>query len=334
MPSADKRIHMRRLRILTWHVHGNYLWYLSQARHDFYLPVRPETDGGYGGRGTGFPFGDNVHDIPADEVQHRQFDCILFQTRRNFEKDQFEILSSSQQDLPRIYLEHDPPQQHPTNSKHWVDDPNILLVHATPFNALMWDSGITPSRVIEHGVIIQNGTRYSGEKKRGIVVINHLGRRGRRLGVDVFQRVRAEVPLDLIGMESAELGGLGVVAATQLPAVIGQYRFFFNPIRYTSLGLAVIEAMMIGMPVVGLATTEMATAIQNGMSGFIDTDVGKLIAHMRMLLKHPEEARRLGARARKDALERFNIERFVRDWEAAFAEVTSLGAPLATSEAL
>lgn len=25
----------KRLRVLTWHVHGNYLYYLSQAPHDF-----------------------------------------------------------------------------------------------------------------------------------------------------------------------------------------------------------------------------------------------------------------------------------------------------------
>lgn len=39
-----------------------------------------------------------------------------------------------------------------------------------------------------------------------------------------------------------------------------RYRFLFNPIRYTSLGLAVIEAMMIGMPVVALGTTDMVSA--------------------------------------------------------------------------
>ena len=32
---------MRPLRVLTWHVHGNYLLYLSQAHVEFYLPVKP-----------------------------------------------------------------------------------------------------------------------------------------------------------------------------------------------------------------------------------------------------------------------------------------------------
>src|SRR5690606_31090709 len=101
-----------------------------------------------------------------------------------------------------------------------------------------------------------------------------------------------------------------------LPARLAQYRFFFNPIRYTSLGLAVIEAMMVGLPVVALATSEMATVVRNGVNGFADTRPDRLIEAMRLLLADPALAAELGRRARLDARERFGIERFVRDWEA------------------
>ena len=140
---------------------------------------------------------------------------------------------------------------------------------------------------------------YSGELDRGIVVVNHLKRRGRRLGVDVFERVRDEVPLDLVGMDSESLGGLGEVAPSELARFASRYRFFFNPIRYTSLGLAVIEAMMIGLPVVGLATTELATVIENGVSGFIGTDPGRLIEPMSDLLTDRRAAGRLGENAQR-----------------------------------
>lgn len=313
---------MRRLKIFTWHVHGNYLWYLSQINHDIYLPVREDGGPGYGGRGSSFPFAENVREIPVEAVASHQFDCILYQHRSNFETEQYDILSPSQRELPRVYLEHDPPQQHPTNTLHWVDDPNILLVHVTPFNALMWNSGHSPTRVIDHGVIDQPDVSYSGELERGVSVVNNLRSRGRRLGVDVFEAVRREVPLDLVGMGSLELGGMGEIPPLELRAVEAAYRFFFNPIRYTSLGLSVIEAMMIGMPVVGLATTEMVTAIQNGVSGFVDTEVNKLVSAMRHLLVDPAEARRLGEGARRYAQQRFNIHRFVRDWEDALADVT------------
>lgn len=311
---------MRRLKIFTWHIHGNYLWYLSQVRHDIYIPVAAGRPG-YGGRGKTFPFGDNVHDVPADEVRNCQFDCILFQHRQNWEIDQFETLSDEQRRLPRIYLEHDPPLEHPTEQVHWCDDREVLLVHVTAFNQLMWDSGSTPNRVIDHGVLVPPGIRYTGEIERGIVVINHLGSRGRRLSPDIFLRARDAVPLDLVGMAAEELGGVGEVQPTELACFESRYRFFFNPIRYTSLGLAVCEAMTLGMPIVGLATTEMSTAVQNGVSGYVDTSLDKLIPHMQELLRDPREARRLGEGARRYALERFDIRRFTRDWETAFADV-------------
>jgi hypothetical protein len=306
---------MRRLRVFTWHIHGNYLWYLSQARHDFFLPVQQDGGPGYGGRGRTFPFADNVHDVAVDEVRHLDFDCILFQHKSNWQRDQHEILSAEQRRLPRVYLEHDPPLEHPTDEQHWVDDPNVLLVHVTPFNRLMWDCGRTPTRVIEHGVLVPEGVRYSGEIEKGIVVINHLGSRGRRLGPDVFTAARRKVPLDLVGMASEELGGLGEISPPELTVFEARYRFFFNPIRYTSLGLAVCEAMAIGLPIVGLATTEMATAVQNDISGYVDSDLGKLVPKMKLLLRDSNEAWRLGDGARRYARERFDIRRFARDWE-------------------
>jgi glycosyltransferase involved in cell wall biosynthesis len=124
-------------------------------------------------------------------------------------------------------------------------------------------------------------------------------------------------------MFAEELGGIGEVAPPDLAAFIARYRFFFHPIRYTSLGLAACEAMMLGMPVVALATTEMATVVQNGVSGWIDTNLDRLVEHMRHLLADPADARRLGAGARGTALERFAIHRFVRDWDRAFLDVTA-----------
>jgi hypothetical protein len=313
---------MRPLRILTWHVHGSYLWYLSHVPHQLFLPVKPGRPEGYGGRGATFPWPENVHEVAADEVRHLAVDCILTQSHRNWTEDREEILSSAQRALPTIHLEHDPPRESPTDTRHPVDDPNVLLVHVTHFNDLMWDSGRTSTRVIEHGVVVPAGARYTGELERGIVVVNGLRRRGRRLGADVFERAREQVPLDLIGMFSEEMNGQGEVAPRETPAFVSRYRFFFHPIRYTSLGLAACEAMMVGVPIVALATTEMATVVENGVSGCIDTDVERLIEAMRVLLKDAGAARELGDGARRMARERFSIDRFVRDWDDVFSMVT------------
>lgn len=186
----------------------------------------------------------------------------------------------------------------------------------------MWDNGSTPAVVIDHG-IVPNGVSYQGDIPKGIVVINNLNERGRRLGLDIFLEVREKVPLDLIGMDTKKIGGLGEILHPQLPEFISQYRFFFNPIRYTSLGLAVLEAMTMGVPVVGLATTELVTVIENEVSGFIHTDIDYLIRKMNDLIANPTLAAEIGQNGRQVAGRRFNIERFVSDWEHLFKRVTS-----------
>lgn len=306
------------LRILTWHIHGSYLYYLTQTPCIFYLPKKNSTEEGYGGRTPSFPWGDNVIDVPAEDVKNIDFDCILFQSKKNYLEDQYAILSDEQRALPKIYLEHDPPREVPTDTKHVVDDAKMLLVHVTHFNNLMWNNNSTPSKVIDHGVMVDKNVQYTGELNKGIVVINGIVKRGRRLGYDVFEKVRKHIPLDIVGMFSEDAGGLGEINNRQLSSFIAQYRFFFNPIRYTSLGLSVCEAMMTGVPVVGLATTEMAVTIENDVSGYVHTDVDFLIDKMQMLLDNHDKAVELGRGAKKAANERFNIERFKTDWMNTF----------------
>lgn len=312
----------RKLRILTWHVHGNYLYNLSQVPHDLLVLADEPRSPGYAGRSGTLPWGDNVIEVPLADLPRLSFDCVLYQSRTHWEQRD-RLLNAAQRRLPRVYLEHDPPQEHPTGTRHFVDDPNTLVVHVTPFNRLMWDMGDTPATVIEHGVKLPDPAQYTGELERGIAVVNNIGRRGRRLGLDVYEQVRERMPLDLVGMGSTSVGGLGEVENTRLAAFVARYRFFFNPIRWTSLGLAVVEAMMVGLPIVGLATTEMVTVVRNGENGFVDTRIDRLVSHMQTLLADPAEARRLGATAQRDARERFGIERFVNDWMAVFAAATS-----------
>ena len=303
----------KKIKIFTWHIHGSYLFYLSQGNFEIYLPTYEKKTEGYIGRGTTFPFKDNVIEVPAAQVKDLSPDCILFQTSDNYLKHQYEILSEQQRQLPRFYLEHDPPQQVPTDTRHPVNNPDVTVVHVTHFNKLMWDCGSSPTRVIDHGVLAP-AVSWTGKLDKGIVVINNLRERGRRLGADIFEQVRKHIPLDLAGMDTKKIGGLGEILHPELPDFIKDYRFFFNPIRYTSLGLAVIEAMMVGLPVVGLATTEMVTVIRDGYSGFLHTNIDYLISRMKELLANRELALKVGCAGKHAAMDRFSIDRFAADW--------------------
>lgn len=307
---------MRRLNILTWHVHGSYLNTLGSLDHNWYLPIMP---GSYGGRGAAFMGQEAMHEVSAADARNLKLDLIVFQSPKNYLEDQFAILSDEQRRLPKIYLEHNTPRPHPTDSQHVVDDPNVLLVHVTHYNRLMWDNRRTPTMVIEHSVLIDPAARYTGGREEGVMVVNGMQKRPRISGYDLFLYARERVPLTCAGMQTDELGGLGDLSYRTMHQRIGEYRFLFSPMRYTSLPLAVIEALTLGMPVVALATTELPAVIEHGVHGYVSCDIDLLIDRMRFLIDNVATARRLGENARILAHERFGLERFKRDWSAAFA---------------
>ena len=322
---------MQRLNILIWHIHGSYLNTLARIEANWYLPVKPGRPEGYGGRGPTFDLPDYVREVPAEQVRNLKLDLIIYQTPKNYTEDQFELLSEEQRRLPKIYLEHNTPKPNAVDTRHLIDDPNVLLVHVTHYNRLMWDNGKTPTMVIEHSVAIDPELRYSGQLERGITVVNGMQRRPRIAGYDLYLQAQQSIPLDAVGMETEAFGGLGDVPYRELHQRVAQYRFLFSPIRYTSLPLAVIEAMTMGMPVVALATTELPTVLQHGVTGYLSCDIDILLEAMRYLLENPAAARRIGANAQEVARERFSLERFIRDWHAAFAFVIQNSRTIASS---
>jgi glycosyltransferase involved in cell wall biosynthesis len=100
-------------------------------------------------------------------------------------------------------------------------------------------------------------------------------------------------------------------------------RVYLHPLRWTSLGLSLIEAMHLGMPVVALATTEAAEAVPPG-TGCCSTDPDRLVRALRELVAEPELARRMGTAARAHALARYGLDRFLADWDAVLRD-TVLG---------
>jgi hypothetical protein len=315
---------MRRLKILIWHIHGSYLNALAQLDHDWFTPVKPGQPEGYHGRGHTFDGHAALNEVPAEHARDLDLDLVIYQTPRNWTVDREDILRPAQRALPAIYLEHNTPKPDAVNTRHPAADSDALLVHVTHYNRLMWDNGPARTRVIEHSVAIDPAARYTGRLARGVTVVNGPQRRPRIAGFDLFQAARAELPLDLLGMQTETVGGLGDIPYRDLHRKLADYRFLFSPMRYTSLPLAVIEAMTVGLPIVALATTELPTVIEHGVSGFLSCDPAELRRHMRWLLEHPDEARQMGANARDAALRRFSLQRFAADWNAAFA--AALGA--------
>jgi hypothetical protein len=289
------------------------------------VPVAPGRLG-YGGRSRTASWPDNVVEVPAEHLAGRHFDVVVYQHHLHHQVDRVTALSPAQRAAPAVFVEHDPPRMSPTDTVHPVTEPGTVVVHVTPFNALMWDTRV-PSVVIDHGVTLP---AESGSLARpvGLAVINNLAERGRRLGLDVYREVGAEVPVTLIGMGATDLGGLGEVAPDAVGPTVAEHRFLFSPIRYTSLGLGTLEAMAAGVPVVGLATTELVTVVRDGVEGFVDTDVRALVAGARRLIADRDLALEMGSAARTRVAARFGMERFVAAWHDLLCRVAA-GRPIA-----
>ena len=309
------------MNILIWHVHGSWTTAFVQGSHRYLVPVLPDRGPDGRGRAETWEWPASVVEVAPGELAETDVDVVILQR-----PDELDGLAEAWlggrrpgRDVPAVYLEHNAPQGRVADMRHpAADRPDLTIVHVTHFNDLFWDTGSTPTRVIEHGVV-DPGYRYTGEIERAAVVINEPVRRGRVTGTDLLPRFAADVPIDLFGMKTAALGGTDV-PQHRLHDEVARRRAYLHPIRWTSLGLSLIEAMQLGMPVVALATTEAPEAIPPE-AGVISTRVDVLRTALRRLIDDPEQARVMGKAARAAALERYGLARFLADWDTLLAEI-------------
>ena len=308
------------MRILLWHVHGAWTTAFVHGPHEYVVPVVPGRGPDGRGRARTYEWPDSVTELPPEALPDERFDVVVLQRPHELERLAPEWLG--RREIPAVYVEHNAPQGRIAEMRHpAADRPDLLLVHVTHFNALFWDAGSTPTRVIEHG-IVDPGHRYTGELPRAAVVINEAWRRGRVTGTDLLDRFAREAPLDLFGIDAARLGGIEDLPQRELHEAMARRRVYLHPIRWTSLGLSLLEAMQLGMPVVALGTTEAHEAVP-AEAGAVSTRLDVLAAAMRRLIADPDEARERGAAARAATLERYGLERFLSAWDELLEEVAS-----------
>jgi hypothetical protein len=313
------------VRILLWHVHGSWTTAFVHGEHTYLLPVLPDRGPDGRGRAQTWDWPPNAVEVTPEEAAAADVDVVILQRPHELDGLAEQWLGGRRpgRDLPAVYVEHNSPQGPVNEMRHpAADRDGFTIVHVTHFNALFWDCGATPTRVIEHG-IVDPGYRYSGEEPRAAVVINEAPRRARVTGTDLLDRFAAAgVPFDLFGMDSARIGGIEDVPQHRLHDEMARRRVYLHPIRWTSLGLSLIEAMHLGMPVVALATTEAPEAVP-AAAGVVSTRVDTLADAARGFLAEPERAREAGRAARAAALERYSLARFLADWDDLLGEVVA-----------
>ncbi|MBW3611531.1 MAG: glycosyltransferase [Actinobacteria bacterium] len=315
------------MNILVWHVHGSWTTAFVQGKHRYLLPVVADRGPDGRGRARTWEWPDAAVELTPAELGDADVDVIVLQRPEDEALAADWLGRRPGRDLPAVWLEHNAPQgrinelRHPAADRH-----DVTVVHVTHFNALFWDCGSTATRVIEHG-IVDPGYRYTGELVRAAVTVNEPLRRGRVTGTDLLAPLSTVVPLDVFGM------GVGGVAAARIEVFenlpqdrlhtqMARRRTYLHPFRWTSLGLSLVEAMHLGMPVVALATTEAPDAVPRE-AGVVSNRPDVLAAALRRLSADAEEATVLGKAAREAALARYGLGRFLSEWDELLMEVSS-----------
>ncbi|TQS45940.1 glycosyltransferase [Cryptosporangium phraense] len=315
------------MNILLWHVHGAWTTAFVHGPHRYLIPMTPDRGPDGLGRARTYDWPATAVELTPQQLREAEIDVVIVQRPH-------EIALAREwtgRDLPAIYLEHNAPGTDGAgtgsvpDTRHPMADAGLPIVHVTHFNRLFWDNGGSRTAVIEHG-IPDPGHRYTGTVERAAVVINDPVRRGRTTGTDLLPRLSAAAPLDVFGMRADQLRLTGVrtfdLAQADLHDAMAARRCYLHPIRWTSLGLSLLEAMHLGMPVVALATTEVYRAVPDG-AGVISTDPDELAAAARRYLDDPDLAAAHGTAARQAALERYGLKRFLDDWDVLLEEVVA-----------
>jgi len=308
------------LNVLVWHVHGSWMTAFVQGRHTYFTPKVgedcPDSRDGLG-RAESWVWPESVVNVSPEEIADLPIDVVVLQRPRDVELAQ-RWLGDRLSDLPKIYVEHDTPLDLRDPRHHLGDRDDLTLAHVTHFNRLMWDAGTTRTVVIEHGVV-DPGHLFNGSRASVAAVINEPVRRRWVAGTDLVEVMRQSVAVELFGMGSESLSGADL-NQRELHQAMADCRAYFHPFRWTSLGLSLIEAMHIGLPVVVLAATEAAQVIPSNV-GIVSNRLEELVNAAATFTADRELAADVGLQGRKYALERFGLGRFLYDWDMLLEDV-------------
>ncbi|MEN4397817.1 glycosyl transferase [Mycolicibacterium conceptionense] len=312
--------------VLAWHVHGSWMESFVAGRHRYLIPVNEAGDAdGRGLCGRDWP---GAQEIPAGQLRDQDVDLVVLQRPEEIALTEEWLGRRPGVDVPAIYVEHNAPRPHAADSVHpLADRGDILLVHVTDFNRLMWDNGAAPTRVIQHG-IADPGELYTGDVAAAATMINEPLRRWRTVGTDLLAELSRSVPIDVWGIDTLELNerdlrgtvrGKGDVGHARLMHQIARRRVYLHTARWTSLGLSLIEAMFLGMPIVAVGSTA-APLVVRADAGVVSADVKTLAFALQGFVTDLAAASVAGKAAREYALAHFGLERFQHDWDQAIAD--------------
>jgi glycosyltransferase involved in cell wall biosynthesis len=296
------------------------------GRHRYVIPINANQDAyGRGLCGRNWP---RAQEIPSGRLRDEHIDLVVLQRPDELELATRWLGRRPGVDVPAVYVEHNAPRPFAVDSVHpFAGRDDIPLIHVTDFNRLMWNNGAAPTRVITHG-IADPGQLYTGEIPAVATMINEPCRRWRTVGADLLAELGSHTPIDVWGIDtealnahggSSQVRGKGDVPAPRLLHQVARRRVYLHTARWTSLGMSLVEAMYLGMPVVAVAST-MAPLVVPAEAGVVSADIRTLAYALEGFVTDFSAATAAGKAARDFARAHFALERFLAEWDDVIEE--------------
>jgi len=265
--------------------------------------------------------------------------------------------------IPVIYTEHLWTQQFQLRNRiltfahyfaNWFLDMfttlNIAVSHAV--KDFMISSNISRSskiKVIYNGIKISNfqAKAFQSEKEFLIASVGTLNpHKGMQFLIKAIPKIKTEFPgirLEIIGdgpykrvliNETKKLKLKDYVKFTGFVKDVEKYltRFdlYVQPSLSESFGLAITQAMSVGLPVVATNTGGIPEVVTDGKSGLLveAADPQALTDAILFLLRNPKKAREMGKVAEKEAKLKFDLDSMIKELEKVY-ESTAESTPFA-----
>lgn len=201
--------------------------------------------------------------------------------------------------------------------------------------------------VVHNGIDVDRFERASVAESNSRIVIGTVGHLAPIKGHDVFLRAAAliaesrnDVQFVVVGEDKsagmvhrkslenlvAELRLQEIVTVAgwrdDMPAVLKSLTLFVSAARSEPFGLAIVEAMAAGLPIVAAASEGALEILEDGHSGKLVPvgDHEALAQAINSLLDDPRERSRLAHNAQLAARDRFSLKRMATDTERVYRE--------------
>jgi glycosyltransferase involved in cell wall biosynthesis len=171
--------------------------------------------------------------------------------------------------------------------------------------------------VINHGIDINEWPISRQNNGKILTMVNAFKQRDFFCGYTMYEELKNKYPIDLFGFGNQELGSRSTTSFDEAKFLKEEYSIYLNTSIRSPFPFSLVEAMASGMAIVSTKTCEIPNVIRHGVDGFLSNDTLEIGKYIELLLNDPALRKKIGKSARNRALEKFNSNVFIKNWNNA-----------------